>query len=65
MAGSKYNFYKYYNKLNNSKLLAGLAMIILNLFSKYVQLNFSKSQEAYIKSAITREILIFTISALI
>ena len=61
MAGSKSNFYKYYNKINNSKLLAGLAMIILNLFSKYVQLNFSKSQEAYIRSAITREIMIFTV----
>jgi len=61
MAGSKSKFYKYYNKINNSKLLAGLAMIILNLFSKYVQLNLSKGQEAYIRNTITREIFIFTI----
>ena len=50
-----------YNSLNSSKLLLGLAMLILNLFSKYVQLNLSKSQEAYIRNAITREILIFII----
>ena len=52
---------KYYYSLNNSKLLSGLAMIILNLFSKYVQLNLSKGQEAYIRNTITREIFIFTI----
>lgn len=57
----RFNYSKYYNNINNSKLLSGLAMIILNLFSKYVQLNFSKSQEAYIRNAITREILLFTI----
>ena len=50
-----------YNSLNSSKLLSGLAMLILNLFSKYVQLNLSKNQEAYITSAITREVLIFII----
>ena len=52
---------KLYNSLNSSKLLSGLAMLILNLFSKYVQLNLSKSQEAYIRNAITREVLIFII----
>jgi hypothetical protein len=54
-------FNSHYTKINSSKLLSGLAMIILNIFSKYVQLNFSKTQEAYIRNAITREILIFTI----
>ena len=53
--------WKYYNIINNSKLLYGLAMLILNLFSKYVELNLSKTQENYIKNAITREILIFVI----
>jgi hypothetical protein len=52
---------KHYRTLNNSKLLSGLAMLVLNLFSKYVELKISKTQEAYIRNAITREILIFTI----
>ena len=55
------SFNKYYKSLNNSKLLSGLAMIILNIFSKYVELNISKTQESYIRNAITREILIFTV----
>ena len=55
------NFWKHYGKINNSKLLSGLAMLVLNLFSKYVELNLSKSQEAYIRNSITREILIFVI----
>lgn len=52
----------YYYPINNSKLLAGLGMIILNLFSKYVVLDLSKSQEAFIRNTITREILIFVIA---
>lgn len=55
------NFWKHYGKINNSKLFSGLAMLVLNLFSKYVELNLSKSQEAYIRNSITREILIFVI----
>jgi hypothetical protein len=54
-------YYKYYTKLNNSKLLAGLAMIILNLFSKYVELKLTKNQEEYLRNTIGREILIFTV----
>ena len=57
----KLSFIKFYSSLNNSKLLFGLAMIVLNLLSKHIELGLSKSQEAYIKNAIGREILIFTI----
>ena len=52
----------FFNSLNGSKLLSGLAMIILNLFSKYVVVDLSKSQEAFIRNTITREILIFIIA---
>lgn len=55
------NFWKHYGKINNSRLVAGLAILVLNIFSKYVELNLSKTQEAYIKNSITREILIFII----
>jgi len=47
--------------LNNSAFLAGLAMIILNIGSKYIEIGLSKSQEDAIKNSIAREILIFTI----
>jgi hypothetical protein len=52
---------RFFNSINGSKLFAGLAMIILNLFSKYVVVDLSKSQEAFIRNTITREILIFII----
>lgn len=51
----------YYDPINNSKILAGLGMIILNLFSKYIVINISKTQEAFIKNTITREIFIFIV----
>ena len=51
---------KHYHALNNSKLLAGVGLILLNLFSKYVELNLSKTQEQFIRNSIGREILIFT-----
>ena len=52
----------FYHPINNSKLLAGLGMIILNLFSKYVVLDLSKSQEAFIRNTLTRELLIFVVA---
>tara|TARA_B100001093_G_C26840105_1_gene1020154 strand:- start:229 stop:633 length:405 start_codon:yes stop_codon:yes gene_type:complete len=58
---SKFNYSKYYNKINSSKLLYGLGIIILNLFSKYVEINISKSQQAFIRNSITRELFIFTV----
>ena len=60
---SKYykNYSKYYNNFSNSKLLSGLAMILLNIFSKYIELDLSKTQEEYIRNTIGRRILIFTI----
>ena len=47
--------------LNNSKYFAGIAMLIVNIGSRYVTLGFSKSQEEYIKASIVRELLIFSI----
>jgi hypothetical protein len=49
------------NRLNESKLLAGLAMLILNIGSKYIEFSFSKTQEEYIKYILGRELVIFTI----
>lgn len=49
-------------KTNHSTLLAGLAMIILNVGSRYVEFKFSDTQETALKSLLTREILIFAVS---
>lgn len=51
-----------FNSFNTNKFISGIALLILNLFSKYVQLNLSNTQEEFIRNSITREFLIFTIS---
>ena len=48
--------------LNNSKFFAGLVMIMLNIGSKYITIELSKSQEEYLKNNVGRQILIFAIS---
>ena len=52
----------YLNSLNNSKFFAGMVMIMLNIGSKYVTVELSKSQEQYLKNNIGRQLLIFAIS---
>lgn len=49
------------NSLNNNKYFTGIMLIIINLGSKYVSLELSKTQEAYLKYTIGRQILIFSI----
>jgi len=48
--------------LNNSKLFAGLMIIILNVSSKFVTIKLSKSMESYLKYTFSRNILIFAIA---
>ena len=48
--------------VNNSKFFAGLVMIMLNIGSKYITIELSKSQEQYLRNSIGRQILIFAIS---
>ena len=43
--------FNYLGYLNNSKFFAGLVMIMLNIGSKYVTIELSKSQEAYLKNS--------------
>lgn len=45
--------------LNTSPFLGGLAMLMLNIGSKYVEIGFSKTQEDALKAGLAREILIF------
>mgnify|MGYP001143733609 CR=1 FL=1 len=46
--------------VNSSKFTAGIAMLMLNVGSKYVSIGLSKSQEAYLTSSLARQILIFS-----
>ena len=48
--------------LNNSKLFAGVIMILLNVGSKFINIQFSKSTEEYMKMNVTKEILVFAMA---
>jgi len=51
---------KFLKKLNESKYSAGIAMLILNIGSKYISIGLSKSQESYLTSNLARQLLIFS-----
>ena len=48
--------------LNNSKFFAGLVMILLNIGSKFIVIQFSRSTEEYLKMSITKQILVFAMA---
>jgi hypothetical protein len=61
--------YKLFNHLhnhiqivNNSKVFAGLVIIILNISSKFVTIKLSKTMESYLKNTFSKQILIFAIA---
>ena len=47
--------------LNHSKFFAGIVMLTVNIGSKHITIDISKSQEAYVKYTLGRQILIFAI----
>ena len=49
------------SQINNSKLFAGIIMILLNIGSKYINLGLTKSQEEYLRHSFLRYLLIFAI----
>tara|TARA_B110000285_G_scaffold201213_1_gene235691 strand:- start:1123 stop:1647 length:525 start_codon:yes stop_codon:yes gene_type:complete len=48
--------------LNNSKFFAGIAMIMLNIGSKFIPIQFSHSTEEYIKMVVSKQLLIFAMA---
>ena len=48
--------------LNNSKIFAGLIVIILNIAGKFVNIKLSKTMESYLKHTFSRNILVFCIA---
>ena len=52
----------YILRLNSSKFFAGIVMLMLNIGSKFITIQLSKSQEAYMKYTLSRQLLIFSIA---
>jgi hypothetical protein len=48
--------------LNNSKFFAGVVMILLNVGSKFIVIQFSKSTEEYLKMNVTKQLLVFAMA---
>ena len=48
--------------LNNSKFFSGLVMLLMNIGSKYITIELSKTQSQYLRGSIARQLLIFSIS---
>jgi hypothetical protein len=53
--------YKFLSILNDNKFFAGVIMLTMNIGSKYVSIELSKTQENYIKYSLGRQILVFAI----
>lgn len=58
----RYNIHSHIQNINNSKIFAGLMIIILNITSKFVNFRFSKSVERYLKYTFSKQILVFAIA---
>jgi hypothetical protein len=48
--------------LNNSKFFAGVVMILLNIGSKFISVQFSKSTEEYMKWTVSKQLLVFSMA---
>ena len=48
--------------LNNSKFFAGIIMILLNVGSKFIPIQFSRSSEEYLKMSVTKQLLVFAMA---
>lgn len=53
---------KYLNYLNTNKFFAGIIIILLNIGSKVVNVQLSKSAEEYLKMSLAQQILVFAMS---
>lgn len=48
--------------LNSSKFFAGIIMILLNVGSKFISIQFSKSTEEYLKYTLSKQLLVFAMA---
>ena len=52
-------FVYYYRSINNNKFFAGIIMLIMNIGAKYATIEFSKTQEQYLKNVFSKQLIIF------
>ena len=52
----------YARSINESKIFAGLMIVIINIASKFVTFKLSKTVESYLKFTFSRDILVFAIT---
>ena len=57
-----YYFNHHIMYMNNSKFFAGVIMILLNVGSKFIQIQFSKSTEEYMKWSVSKQLLVFAMA---
>jgi len=55
-------FFDYTKNINDSKLFAGLVILVLNISSKFVSVPLSKTMESYVKHSFSRHILVFAMA---
>jgi hypothetical protein len=48
--------------MNQSKIFAGLVIIVLNVSSKFVSIKLSKTMEGYLKYTFSRDVLVFAMA---
>jgi hypothetical protein len=48
--------------LNSSKFFAGVIMILLNVGSKFIAIQFSRSTEEYLKMTVSKQLLVFAMA---
>ena len=58
---SEYLIY-YYRSINNNKFFAGVVMLIMNIGAKYATIEFSKTQEQYLKNVLSKQLIIFAMA---
>jgi len=61
-AGFLYYIHDHIMFLNNSKFFAGIVMIMLNIGSKFISIQFSKSTEEYLKYSVSKQLLVFAMA---
>ena len=53
------HFAYYYRSINNNKFFAGIVMLVMNIGAKYATIEFSKTQEQYLKNVFSKQLIIF------
>jgi hypothetical protein len=56
------SMHNFFHNLNTSTFFAGFVMLILNIGSRYINLDLNSSTESWIKYLMSKEVLVFAVS---